>query len=363
MITKNLDFFLDFKKTARLARPFLSNLFSIMLDKPNNLAPLFIGWIITYKCNCRCSHCSNRYDRPLTEGMKIDDELKTDDILRIAHEIGQTKVWGVSFTGGEPLVRDDIFEVVNVLKKYNKVVNLTTNGEFLNKYMDKIGLFDQVSVSIDSHRPEIHDYLRDNPGLFEKALSGIENIRKKHKTKIKVKCTISQKNILELEEFIEFWKDKAHSIVFQPAQNSPVHEIKDSGMMVDGAVLETKLKYLMKKYPFLNNNYYRYMPLFLSDPQKLISQKIFRCFFRSSFSLFLSPDGRVQPCCGMKNHVVGNAKDENIADIWKKAFEHQKDLRSKKSDCICWEDLTFMNLYLTAFFNFMEKVFFWKKYS
>jgi len=367
-----LNFFLDFRSLIRLARPMMSNSFSVMFDRPNRLAPVYITWLVTYKCNCRCLHCSNRYDSDWANNEDIAKELKKDEILKVAHQIGRSKIWGVSLSGGEPLVRDDIFEVIKILRKYNKVVNLSTNGEFLKKYADQIidlGV-NTISISFDSHKPEVHDHLRSNVGLFEKAVAGIEELKNKRKRsgpKIKVRCTISRKNFLDMEEYIKFWQNKVDQVVFQPIQNTFIHQVQNNELLFnkdDYQKLDQMIKDLIKKYSFMNNLYYKYIPLFLLDPQKLVEKKIFRCFFRSNFNLSIDPYGVVQPCHGVRSQVIGNVKEEDIIDLWKKqqTFEFQRALRAKKCNCICWEDGNFFNLYLVRLFNLTEKLLFWKNF-
>lgn len=367
-----LNFFLDFKGLFRMVRPLTSNVLSVMLDRPNKLAPLYITWLVTYKCNCRCRQCSNRYDSDWADNKDIVKELKTDEILRVAEQIGQSKIWGVSLSGGEPLIRNDIFDLIGILKKNRKVVNLSTNGEFLKPSAQRLidlGV-DTISVSFDSHKPEIHDYLRANPGVFEKAVAGIEEIkrlRKGGKPKIKVRCTISRKNFLETEDYIKFWQGKVDQVALQPIQNSFIHQVQDKELLFgkgDYQKLKQMMDYLTKKYSFMDNDYYQYIPQFLLDPQELVRQKKFRCFFRSNFNLSIDPYGWVQPCHGVRSQLIGNVKDSHIIELWKKkeTFRFQQALRAKNCNCICWEDGNFLNLYLVKFFNLSEKLLFWKKF-
>lgn len=367
-----LDYFLNLKSLVKMIRPLASNVFSIMLDRPNKLAPLYITWLVTYKCNCRCLHCSNRYDSDWANNEDVVKELNTEEILKVAHQIGRSKIWGISLSGGEPLMRRDILEVIKVLKGYNKIVNLSTNAEFLERYADQLvdlGV-NTISISFDSYKPEIHDYLRSNQGIFQKAVAGIEKIKSKRKgkePKIKVRCTISKKNFLDMEKYIKFWQNRVDQIVFQPIQNTFIHQAQDKKLLFsqrDYKKLETTMKKLMKEYRFMNNIYYRYMTWFLLDPQELVRKRIFRCFFRSNFNLSIDPYGVVQPCHGVRSQIIGNVKKENIIDLWRKeqTFKFQQSLRGKKCNCICWEDGNFFNMYLVRFFNLTEKLIFWKTF-
>ena len=152
-----------------------------------------------------------------------------------------------------------------------------------------------------------------------------------------------------MEEYIKFWQGRVDQIVFQPIQNTFIHQAQDKELLFsrqDYQNLKRLMSRLIKKYPFMDNLYYKYTSLFLLDPQELVRRKIFRCFFRSNFNLSIDPYGAVQPCHGVRSQLIGNLKKENIIDLWKKkkTFNFQRDLRGKDCNCICWEDGNFFNL-------------------
>lgn len=65
--------------------------------------PYSVGWAITNKCNLRCIHCN------MNSGKELDDELKTDECIKIIDELAKNRVQRITFFGGEPLVRKDFF--------------------------------------------------------------------------------------------------------------------------------------------------------------------------------------------------------------------------------------------------------------
>ncbi len=121
-----------------------------MLDKYNRKIN-YMRLSITDKCNLRCQYCM-----PANGVKYIADEqlLTVDDIEKIASKLNLLGIDTVKLTGGEPLVRDDVAQIVSVLKtKANiKHVSLTTNGVLLDKHLDNLvaaGL-DAITISIDS---------------------------------------------------------------------------------------------------------------------------------------------------------------------------------------------------------------------
>lgn len=137
--------------------------------------PLAMTFAVTYKCQCHCIHCSaGKFFREKVR------ELSTKEAKRIIDESTRLGVSIIAFTGGEPLLRPDIFELIADVDKTKAVTLLFTNGEFLTeenvKKLKDAGLY-SAFVSIDNVIPHEHDTLRGNPGLFKKAIDGIARLR------------------------------------------------------------------------------------------------------------------------------------------------------------------------------------------
>ena len=104
----------------------------LLAEKPK-LYNLF--WETTLRCNAKCKHCGSRAG----ENIKLDDELTTEEIkkalLSIAKKYDARKIL-LNITGGEPLVREDLFEVMNFANKLGYHWGMTTNARLIND--DKI---------------------------------------------------------------------------------------------------------------------------------------------------------------------------------------------------------------------------------
>jgi len=97
-------------------------------------------------------------------------ELTGSDFERIADEAAERRTVFVQLYGGEPLIRDDILEIINVFRRRSLVIGLTTNGavltpELLDQLVDA-GL-DRLIISVDHHQPELHNAFRRQTGLLE----------------------------------------------------------------------------------------------------------------------------------------------------------------------------------------------------
>ncbi len=130
-----------------------------------------VFWNVTYQCNLKCAHC---YIRALAE--KRPDELTTSEALRVAQEIAEMGSPLVIFSGGEPLLRRDLFDIASVFEGTRTRPALSTNGTLIDEetaqLLKKHG-FVYVGVSLDSTRPEWHDAFRGVRGAFEAAVRGV----------------------------------------------------------------------------------------------------------------------------------------------------------------------------------------------
>ena len=137
--------------------------------------PAFVDIATTYRCQCRCVHCSS-------DGHKKPElaEMTTDEIKSIIDQAKEIGALEIVFSGGEPLLRKDAFELIRHAHDAGMITRLNTNGLLLNRrraaLLKKAGLT-LCGVSIDDPDPEIHDDLRGVPGTYQKALAGIRYLR------------------------------------------------------------------------------------------------------------------------------------------------------------------------------------------
>jgi MoaA/NifB/PqqE/SkfB family radical SAM enzyme len=132
--------------------------------------PLAVTIAVTDECQCQCVHCS------AIEGGSQGPLLSVDEVRRVVNESVALGVTNVTFTGGEPLLRDDLEEVVAAVPGDKAVSLVFTNGIGLTsaraRRLRGAGLWG-VQISLDSDHPDVHDRLRGWPGCFAAVRSGI----------------------------------------------------------------------------------------------------------------------------------------------------------------------------------------------
>ncbi|MBW8002855.1 MAG: radical SAM protein [Planctomycetes bacterium] len=162
-------------------------------------------WESTIKCNLTCAHCRR---------LESDDAVITDlttaqakDMIDQLSELAGSQPFNpvMVFSGGEPLCRDDIFELIGYAKSLGIVPALATNGTLVDSQMaEKIknsGVV-RASVSLDGATSEIHNKLRQLEGSFERAVEGIKQLREKE-IQFQINITLTKNNAHQLEDVYE----------------------------------------------------------------------------------------------------------------------------------------------------------------
>lgn len=299
--------------------------------------PLYVGIDLTHRCNAQCIYCDRWKD-----AKKPDEEVKTEKVLEIIREFGRLGVWTLSFGGGEPLLREDLGTIIKEVKKNRMVCNVITNGLILKqkaKMLIDSGL-DSISISVESHNAEKHDTIRRRKGLFNALLEGIEEVKKLRTTdvNIKIRINVGRNNYKELEDYIDFWSPKVDSIILQPIHETSANLFKIPEEMKfiqkDKDDLYTIFNKLMKKYDWMNTEYYKEFPNFFFNLSDL--KRRYKCY-AGYYSLNIEPNMKVYTCCAL-TQSLGDLYKERFVDVWKgkKYRKFRIMLRKKKNTCMCW---------------------------
>lgn len=153
-----------------------------------------VVWSVTRSCNLRCMHCYAN-----SENKKYDGELTTRQALKLIDEMAEMKVPVILFSGGEPLVRHDIFELAGCAISKGIRVTFSTNGTLIDdetaRRIKELGV-GYVGISLDGIGG-VHDYFRRKDGAFEAAVRGVRNCLK-HGQKVGLRFTMNRHNIDQL---------------------------------------------------------------------------------------------------------------------------------------------------------------------
>jgi radical SAM protein with 4Fe4S-binding SPASM domain len=132
-----------------------------------------VVWNLTRTCNLKCVHCYTA-----SEAKKYPDEIDTAKAKEVLDDLADFKVPAVLFSGGEPLVRPDLFELAAHARSKGLHVVLSTNGTLIDREIAqrlKDLNFAYVGISLDSAIPSVHDEFRGMQGAFERTMRGFRH--------------------------------------------------------------------------------------------------------------------------------------------------------------------------------------------
>ncbi|RME86120.1 MAG: radical SAM protein [Caldilineae bacterium] len=168
--------------------------------------PSIISWNLTRLCNEHCRHCY------LNAGPYADrsDELSTVECLEVLAQLRSLAPGALLiFTGGEPLLRKDIYELTRAGHEAGFTVVVGTNGIRLTAerlaQLREAGV-QGVALSLDSLRPEVHDSFRGRPGAWQATVASIQNLSEEGFPFV-LQTTVSRANLAELADLVAFAAD------------------------------------------------------------------------------------------------------------------------------------------------------------
>jgi Fe-coproporphyrin III synthase len=159
-----------------------------------------VVWNLTRTCNLKCVHCYTA-----SEAKKYEGELTTDQAKVVLDDLAAFKVPAVLFSGGEPLVRPDVFELAQYARTLGLHVVLSTNGTLIDRAVAqrlKDLQFAYVGISLDSAIPEVHDEFRGKQGAFERTMAGFRHCKAVDQ-KVGLRLTLTRHTAANLDKLFD----------------------------------------------------------------------------------------------------------------------------------------------------------------
>jgi len=163
-----------------------------------------VVWNCTRRCNLKCVHCYSQSENKAYQG-----ELSTDEGFTMLEDLAQFGVPVTLFSGGEPLVRQDLLALIERTVKLGMRAVISTNGTLITEEKaERLKAFNlsYVGVSLDGLR-DVNDRFRGVPGAFQKALAGIRNCRKAG-IKVGLRFTITNRNASEVDGIFDLIREE-----------------------------------------------------------------------------------------------------------------------------------------------------------
>ncbi len=281
--------------------------------------PVLSEVALTWRCNIKCRFCyasCTCISEPDDES--YSDELSTGDVKRVLDMIRHdAEVPSVSFTGGEPMLRDDITELIAYASGSLKMrLNLITNGTLISKQtaeeLKAAGLA-SAQVSIESPDPGIHDNIVGFKNAFRASLTGLQAL-KNAGVLVHPHATLCRLNMQSLEEMGQFAKalgiDRFSLNMIIPAGRGTAQDLTLKYSEIKNIVLKIKAASEAEGVRFM---WYSPTPMCLFNPvsHQMGNKGCSAC----EGLLSVDPFGRLLPCSSWKE-PVGNLLQEGFRTLW-----------------------------------------------
>ncbi|NLF45995.1 MAG: radical SAM protein [Syntrophomonadaceae bacterium] len=328
---------------------------AIKFNRTDNIPPQFLQfsdknrplvvWNTTNRCNLRCKHCYIN-----AEDIDYSNELTHDEAREFIRDLAAMRAPVLLFSGGEPLLRKDLFELGRYAVDMGLRAVISSNGTLIDDEMAqkiKMAGFQYVGISIDG-APETHDDFRNKKGAFDEALRGVKACQKIG-IKTGVRFTVNKHNQQDLPEIFDILKNEG---IPRFCMYHLVYAGRGEQMIEMDTTLDEKRKILelvSQKTVELHNQgveveilttdnhadgIYLLNQIRRRQPER--SEEIIKllemhggCSAGTKFAN-VDPQGNVHPCQFWQDYSVGNIREKPFSEIWTSDDEMMVKLREKE---------------------------------
>ena len=293
--------------------------------------PSLISWNLTRACNLRCPHCY------MEGGRKAENELTTEECLGLIDEIKALGTEMLILTGGEPLLRRDIYDIARYASKRAIWVVMGTNGVLVTDRvvhkMIECGV-KGVAISIDSLEPAKHNHFRGGPDAWEYSVRALE-ICRANGLQVLVQTTVMDMNYAEIPKLLEFAREKgawSFNLYFL-VQTGRGQQMNDLSPERTEAMLAQLVDWQDRYRPMLVRS--KCAPQFkqIAYERGVGGLESGGCMAGTQYCR-ITPQGDVTPCPYM-TAVAGNVRDQSFGEIWRTSsvLRELRDLSQLKGRC------------------------------
>jgi len=313
-----------------------------LYEKPI-LKDLFLE--VTLRCNARCEHCGSSCGDTIQKDEITAEELKKT-LKEISEKYNANEIL-LNVTGGEPLVRRDLFDIMKYASSLGFRWGMTTNGILINdEIIDKMveTNMETISISLDGLK-ETHESFRRVPNSFDKIIENVKKLQKVPSIKIvQITTVANKKNLHELEDVYKLMKE-LNVISWRVINVDPIGRAKDNkDILLD----KEEYKYLFnfikeKREENIMNVEYGCSHYLGIDLEKELRDTYFICTaglyvasILSNGDIFICPDVERK-----KELIQGNIKTDSFVDVWENRFKLFRTEKRTKCDkcanCSSWK--------------------------
>jgi len=275
--------------------------------------PLDVSFSITHRCNNKCRYCK------IEKNLKCE-ELKTNQIISMIDELKKNGLKRLSITGGDPLLRGDIKEIIDYCHLRNIFISLGTNGKLVPKRVSELKNLDALVFSLDGPK-KVHDFLRGN-GSYDSVIRAIK-VAKKSGLNVITNTVLTKQNVKHLSHLFKKSEELGFMCSFQSLHHPRIIAGDTKRFLPNKKEVDEAIQYIKKQKGILKNviNSKHYLSILSKlneyclskNPCKKVSGIYFRKIkcFGGRLHCHITANGDVYPC----SKTVGYEKTYNFFDF------------------------------------------------
>ena len=320
-----------------------------------------VGWNYTRTCNLKCKHCYSS-----SEAKIYANEMTTQEALSFIDDLAEFNVPVILFSGGEPLIRPDFFDLAQYARKRGIRATLSTNGTLITKEVAqkiKDSGIGYVGISIDGIE-EVNDTFRGVDGAYNLAIQGIRNCRAVGQ-RVGLRFTINRSNYQDIDKVLDLLEKEDidricfYHLVYSGRGEDLIKEdlTHEETRAVLDKIVERTLDFhhrgKTKEILMVDNHAdgpYLYLKYLKKDKKR--AESIYQLLStnggnRSGIAFAnVDNEGNVHPDQFTQHHYLGNVREKSFKEIWTdeaqpllKGLKDRKHLLDSKCQTCTWLNL------------------------
>src|SRR5208282_3552084 len=286
-------------------------------------APLGVLWSVTQRCNLRCPYCH------ASASSKNYAELPINELITVADKLLTAHPFEIVLNGGEPLLRRDIFQLIEHLRSTNVLLSINTNGTLIDastaQRLAHLSMI--VGVSIDGPDEEVNRLTRGKR-VLKQTIGGIRVLVAAGVT-THVLTTITRHNFARIPDIVRLTKSLGVSVQtlqdLHPAGfGKAVYDSLRLTPEQEDAVLPL-LEWLAEEFPDMTINstelsYFAYQPIAERHaPKHKKPLNLFQCTACTE-TLYIDAAGNLYPCVALPDFAMGNLLTDDFSSCWDRSL-------------------------------------------
>lgn len=331
------------------------------------IGPLKAEWEVINLCNSKCKTCLQWKRKP---DSTILTTFEGKELIRQFSDIG---LINLCFSGGEPLLRKDLVELIDFAKKQGLSTLLLTNGLLLTERRARElvdARLDSIYISIDAAYAELNDEIRGLVGYFDLAMAAIDHLkamRRNASPKIFIKATLTVKNANQLIPLAQLCIKKGiDGLSFQLAQISePSDFVFDDDLLIsknNSSLLLESWNEVVTEYQKILTGSFQYYQALRNSIENPESWQQYRNV--SGFSYVVIDSWGDVFTCPSKINKIGNIREDSFENVWfgQKAHEMRSSMAAKTESSYLFDtignmSISFSDLNLKRFVRLLRPIF------